>query len=510
MLGVIKMKKMFVFAVSLMLLMVLFAGAPLAQATGPEFTVSDSELNLGSDRQTRSNPRHDDDDDQEVTVTGTITVTNTGNQRLTNLHADLSLGRDAASQKISFLDLGLDPNSPRLEIPSDGVTLDVGESTEIEVEMRVPEELDAVDKKGKKTAFNVVDIIFSANHGGSTISQTVKVRMEAENRLIIDDASITFDGQTEGIDDDDSVNDVKPGNEISIEFEIENRYDDDEDVEIEDIEIMVEAGGDLDVDEEERVDDLNPEEKDTVTVEFDVDDDARRGDEDLEITLLGEDEHGARHGEYWEVTIEIERETHEISISSVALQPGVVSCETEAQIQVEVKNIGRSDEDRAYIRISNVALNYRMISERLDLDDGDDVTLTFTVPVPENLSSGQYVMTIETYYDTNRRSDVDRVTLQKAACEREPADTEEPEMGFADDILVVTQLPTGALVAITEPAPTPDAPGDRNVAPPRETAPADDAVEGFLQSNIFIVLMITGYLIVLCGGAIVAFRLLRK
>ena len=58
-------------------------------------------------------------------------------------------------------------------------------------------------------------------------------------------ASITFDGQSEGIDDEDSVNDVKPGNEISIEFEIENRYDDDEDVEIEDIEITVEGGANL-------------------------------------------------------------------------------------------------------------------------------------------------------------------------------------------------------------------------------------------------------------------------
>ena len=72
-------------------------------------------------------------------------------------------------------------------------------------------------------------------------------------------------------------------------------------------------------------------------------------------------------------------------------------------------------------------------------------------------------MTIETYYDTNRRSTADTVTLQKAACEREPAAPEKPETGFTDVILVVTQLPTGALVAVTDPAPTPEAPENRNV-----------------------------------------------
>ena len=501
------MKKLFVFAISLMLLVVLFAGVPLAQnanPTGPELTVSN--LKLGDDRQTRSNPRHDDDDDQEVTVTGTITVTNSGNRALNNLRAEISLGKDASGQKISLADLG----SPDIEIDSDGLTLSVGESTEVEIEMRVPEELHAVDKKGRKAAFNIADIIFSADYSGSTLSKTVNVQMEAENKLIIDDASISFNGETEGIDDDDSVGDVKPGNDVSIEFEIENRYDDDEDVGIEDIEITVEGGGDLDVDEEENVGDLNPEETDTVTVEFDVEDDARRGDEELEIILLGEDENGAMHGENWEVTIEIERDDHDISITSLALQPSVVSCEQEAQIQVEVRNTGRRDESRVYIRLSNVALSYKMISERLDLDQDDEVTRTFAIPVPETTPLGEYRMVVETYYDTSRRSTADTITLQKVRCERQTAPTvpETPETtDEAEDNIVVitTQPPTPTPVEASEPTKDSMRPKEDNKA----AAPSADE-EGFLQSNAFIILMVTGYLAVLCGGAIVAFRLLRK
>ena len=491
------MKKSFVFAVSLMLIMALLSFSSLAQnePTGPSFTVSD--LKLGDDRQDRSNPRHDDDDDSEVNVTGTITVTNNGNRNLNNLRVTVSLGKDASGQRISLSDL-----LPDVSIPSEGVTLAVGESTEVSVEMRVPEELDAVDKKGRKAAFNVADIVFQADHSGGTISKTVNVEMEAENKLIIDDAKITFDDTTETIDEGDSVDGVKPGNEILIDFQIESRYDDDEDVGIEDIELTVEGRGDLDFEEEENVDDLNPEETDSVEVKFEVDEDAGRGDEDIEITLLGEDENGARHGELWEVTLEIEREDHEIDINSVILEPATISCEKYADLKVEIRNTGRRSEDETYIKITNSELNYQVASERLDLDEDDEVTRTFTVPVPPDTLPGSYRLTVETYYDTIRRSMAEVAVLTKEECRRE-AVAPEKEEDKTEEIIVVTELPK----------PVPSVPQVDNpvVMPPKETVPIAGNAEGsLLEGNAFLAFLIVGYLVVLCGGAIVAFRLLKK
>ena len=488
-----KMKK-FVFAVSLMLILVLSMLSPLAQAqnvpAGPALTVS--ELQLGDDRQERSNPRHDDDDDVEVNVTETITVTNSGDRRLSNLRSTVSPGADAGGQKISLSDL-----LTKVSIPSDGSVLDVGESIEVTVEMRVPEQLDAVDKKGRKTGFNVADITFHATHSGGTFSKTVNVEMEAENKLIIDDAKISFNGETETIDEDDKVEDVRPGDEILMEFQIENRYNDDEDVDIEDIEIIVEGGRDIDVEEEESIDDLNPEDTDSVEIDFQIDEDANRGNEDLEITLLGEDENGARHGEMWEITLEIEKPDHEIGINSVILNPVTVSCERSTDITVEIRNTGRRDEDETYIKIINSELDYERTSERLDLDDGDEVTRTYTIPVPEETLPGQYRISVETYYDTIRRSVTDTTLLVKEACERKPASEPEKDGG---EIVVVTQPP----------APEPERPEvNRDTTPPADDA-ADETEKGFMESNVFIVLLIVGYLAVLCGGAIFAFRLLKK
>ena len=492
------MKKSFVFAVSLMLIMALLSFSSLAQTdpTGPSLTVSD--LKLGDDRQDRSNPRHDDDDDSEVNVTGTITVTNNGNSGLNKLRVTVSLGRDASGQGISLSDL-----LPDVSIPSEGVTLAVGESTEVRVEMRVPEELDAVDKKGRKAAFNVVDIVFQADHRSGTISETVNVEMEAENKLIIDDAKITFDDTTETIDEGDSVEGVKPGNEILIDFQIESRYDDDEDVGIEDIELTVEGGGDLDFEEEENVDDLDPEETDSVEVKFEVDEDAGRGDEDIEITLLGEDENGAMHGEMWEVTLEIEREDHEIDINLVILEPATISCEKYADLKVEIRNTGRRSEDETYIKITSSELNYQVASERLDLDEDDEVTRTFTVPVPPDTLPGSYRLTVETYYDTIRRSMAEVAVLTKEECRREAVAPEIKEEDKAEEIVVVTELPK----------PVPSVPQVDNpvVVPPKETVPiADNAGGSLLEGNAFMAFLILGYLVVLCGGAIVAFRLLKK
>ena len=238
------MKKLLTFAVILMLILVMASISPLAQSEEridePSFTVS--ELTLGDTRQVRSNPRHDDDDDQEVNVTGTITVTNNGNKRLTGLETTVSLGRHAGDQRISLSDL-----TPNVIIAEEGIILDVGESTEVEVEMRVPKTLDAVDTDGRKSAFNVADIEFRANYNGGTIAKTAKVKMEAENNLRILDARIIIGDSSEEIDEDDNVDDIRPGDTIKLTFEVENDFKNDDEVDIEDIELIIQAGGDLDL-----------------------------------------------------------------------------------------------------------------------------------------------------------------------------------------------------------------------------------------------------------------------
>ena len=100
--------------------------------------------------------------------------------------------------------------------------------------------------------------------------------------------------------------------------------------------------------------DLSPQEQDdSLEIEFEIDEDMNEDDEDLEIILLGEDENGAKHGENWEISLDIERETHEIGIRKVTVHPETVLCEKETEISVDIRNTGRRGEDEVYLRIYN-------------------------------------------------------------------------------------------------------------------------------------------------------------
>jgi len=458
-------------------------------------------LVLGDKNQVRSNPRHDDEEDREVNVTGIFTITNTGIEQLTGLTATTVLGSEAGKTSVDLNDL-------KTEVSFPDTVLDAGESMTVTVIMRVPEELDAVDKDGKKKAFNVANIDFiatrtQAGHQTETVSAKSTVTLEAENNLKMTDGKIRFNGDSERIDDDDNVKDVKPGDDVTIEIEVENKFKDKEDVDIEDIELLVENDDDLDVDEDQDGDDLGPEDEDTISVEFDIDEDVSKGDEDLIITVIGEDENGALHGERWIVTLEIEREDHEIDIRSLFLQPESVTCGTETQLTVEVRNTGRRDEDDVFIRVASPDLNFGKISDRLQLDEDDESTRNFIIPVPRTLNNGNYRITVETFYRTGTRSITDGILVTKQTCAADVPDEDEPEPeepSSQDDIIVVTQPPVVMQPPVVG---TPDA-----VTPPTGAVVADQ--DDFLSSNLYIGLLILAYVAVLGIGAVIAVKLLRK
>lgn len=448
----------------------------------PGFTVTS--LALGSKSQERSNPKADAEKNWNINITGIVTITNIGGETIKNLKLDKVTGLSKYSSAFA--------NANSFAVTLAATELAPGSSTTATVILRVPENLDAINSNGEHVAFDVAQFTFSGTKadGVTALSPvTSTVNMMAENNLKFKSGKLKFDGKSEKVDDDDTVDNIKPGMVIELELEVESKFKDKDDVDVEDIVIKVESTGnsdDLDVDEEDEIDAISPEDTEVVTISFDVEDDASKGKESMQISLEGVDENGARNGERWDLTLDIKREDHEIEIKSATLIPSSLSCEASAELSASIRNTGRRDEDKVYLRVYSTELNnFNSNVEIGSLDANNEETRTFTVPVPVDTPAGTYRLTIETYYDVGTKSDTDAKVLTKQACAaaQPPEDKKEP--------IVVVPLPTGTNQT------------------PAVTTPVSEA-KGFFDSTGFITLLIFGYIVVLGGGAMVLIKLLRK
>lgn len=453
----------------------------------PSFTVTS--LALGSKSQERSNPKADDEKNWNVNITGIVTITNNGGETIKNIKFDKVTGLSKYSSAFA--------NANSKSVTLAATELAPGASTTATVILRVPENLDAINSNGEHVAFDVAQLTFSGTKadGVTALSPvTSSVSIMAENNLNFKSGKLLFDSKSEKIDDSDTVKDIKPGMALELELEVESKFKDKDDIDVEDIVINVESTGDtddLDVDEEDEIDAISPEDAEAVKISFDVEDDASKGKESLLISLEGIDENGARHGETWELTLDINREDHEIEIRSATLAPSSLSCENSAELSASIRNSGRRDEDKVYLRVYSTELNFNSNVEIGSLDANDEETRAFTVPVPVDTPAGTYRLAIETYYDVGTKSDTDAKVLTKQACEKAAA--QPPAETKGKEPVVVVTLPE-----------------DGTVKTPEAAAPAPEAKKGFLDSTAFIALLILGYVVVLGGGAMVLIKLLRK
>ncbi|MBI2550617.1 hypothetical protein HYV83_05585 [Candidatus Woesearchaeota archaeon] len=448
----------------------------------PKLTAT-ATLTLGGDNQERSNPRHDTEDKREINVTGTITVKNDGPEQLNDLKGVVSVasGFTESDLKVNFT------------LPK--TTLAVGESITVPVSVRVPQKLDGVNRALSAVAVNVASVTFTATPAvtAGSVSGATRLDLKAENNLEIKDIKVRFNGESESVDNDDTVDNMKPGQTVEFEIELENRFKEKEDVTIEDIELRVVGNGDLDIDEDEDVGDLGPEDKETIKLSSVIDDEADDGTFDVEITVEGVDELGARHGEKWIVKFEIERKSHEIEIKSLTLSPPTVSCEKEARLSVDIRNSGRRDEDEVFVRVASPELSFGAVSDKLDVDEDDEETVNFNVPVPETVARpANYRVTVDTYFnsDTKSNSDVALLSVQKCASaveEEQPPVSEQP---------VEEQPP----IVVVQPP----------VVEEKPAAPQAPAKKSFLETPQYVALLVLAYVVVLGGGAALLLKILRK
>ena len=333
---------------------------------------------------------------------------------------------------------------------SDNETV-AGASVDLTVTGYVPLYFDAVNSKGQKVAFTLgtvkVDAINDSN--GQSLSFEVSLSMEAENLLDFSESDILYvdndnDDKDKSLDDGDSFSEVRRDQDVTISVEVENKFDNDGDCDdpddygdctIEDVEIEFEPD-DSDFDDDTfDVGDVDSEDTEAESFSFDIPDDVDEDNFDFELWVIGDDENGARHGEYLKFTLEVEVPRDQITIKDAYLNPESIDCDQgHVTLRVNVENTGSRDQDEVVIKVKSDRLGVNMLSypDYIDLEEEDDATESFDISLPEDVNPGLYNFIVTSYYDGDEESDTESISLEIRECEFDFDDDDDDDV-FDDD-----------------------------------------------------------------------------
>jgi hypothetical protein len=197
--------------------------------------------------------------------------------------------------------------------------------------------------------------------------------MADSSELNIDRVEVTVDGDKLLTTSNSGSIDVKPGDELYIEIRLENTFDDDTDMRMDDIRVTatiedIDDGSSIS-DESDRVY-IRANSKRTVRLKLTIPDDASSyQDYDLDIKAVGYDEDGALHEDEVSIDLDVEREEHKLMFNRLWVND--VACDGEAAVRLELENIGEEYEDDVELSITSAELG-TLFLDRFDLPSVDD------------------------------------------------------------------------------------------------------------------------------------------
>jgi hypothetical protein len=437
------------------------------------FAISASALSVGSPKLGSENQ------DRVKNVATTFTVTNNNTVAMTGV--TFSFGGGAENTKYLLSVSG--PSS-----------IGASSSAQYTLNGTVPLDHPGIDpasfeeKEVKIGTFTVTGTV-----GSSTDSASSDVTMQAVNQLKIKKARIECDTKSQSLDDGDRVKNLKPGDDCTLEIEVENEFDDNDnsnqkigDIAFDNIDTTVDSSdGDIDVNEDDDLEDLDANDEDAITVDLEIDEEADDGTVTIDIKVTGKDENGALHGESMDVRLEIERLSHDLQIRRMEVSPAAVSnCEaTRSKLTVNILNQGKRDEDDVVVEATIGDLQFSQKIENIELDKDDSTSVAFDITVPKDAKDGIVRVDVKTYFDSVAPSNSGSVELNINECSE---DADEPVTPVMDD-----KKQTTAVVAQTAP-----------VIPQGQAQAAPRKQSSFTDSKAYVALLVV--LSILIAGAIVA------
>ncbi|MFH2028068.1 MAG: hypothetical protein ABIJ08_02945 [Nanoarchaeota archaeon] len=477
------MKKIMI--IGLILIFVLAVGVNAAAQ------ISITSGTFGSESQRRSNSNADDDKNQVYNTTLQIKITNTGNESVSGL----DLVSTTIPSQYNFVVESITPT-----------TLIPGQEAVVNLRATVPEDFDAVNDNLVPVAFDIGTATFKTNVTGVTATSSLK--MQAENNIEIKDVEVYINDKKDSTvnKDDESVDNIKPGDQVEFRITIENKYksSDPEDLDIEDVEVSI-LNDDLDIDDSDDISSIGPNDEEVITLSFDIDEEQDRGSYEVLLTVDGQDENSARHGESWIINLKIERESHDIQLRTLRLDPETIdNCiDRNVELTVDIRNIGRNDEEKAAIKVSNSNIQYSKKVSEIDINQDDEDTKVFTIPVSKDTPAGEYFIEATAYYDTDKTTDIQDIKLIVNQCKTQTTtnnqqDTQDKEDEAQDDSDVIV-INSGK---------------DTNTEDIQPIIAGDNAVatveQGFTGSTMYMVILVVAIIIAVASLVLTLVLLTKK
>ncbi len=383
-----------------------------------------------------------EDQERGQTVQISVPVKNTGTKNISGIAA-------------SFSGVDGDYSAEVVSVPA---SIAVNGTENVVIKAYVPLDFDAVDSKGKKVSAGIGNLVLEGNYSdNSAVAQkSVSMTMEAENLLEFKDNRITIgDRSDKSLDNRDEFDDVKRNDKVLIEIELENDFSDDGDCDdpddygdcaIEDVEVEFEPD-DSDFDDESiDFNDVNADDTDTETFSFSVPDDVDDSTYEFEMWVTGTDENGARHGEYMTFRLEVDVPRDEVTITDAYLSPSSIDCDDRhTTLRVTIENTGRDDQSKASIFVTSTKLDIKQSVYNIDVDEGDTASKTFDLRLEDDVTPGQYTITVTSNYDNSDESDIDSVTLTVKECKTVVPDDDDDDDSNTDVNVIEVPPSTGVI-----------------------------------------------------------------
>lgn len=376
----------------------------------PSIEFVTDEIIIGGPDQERST------DDDDVEASAYFTIKNDGTQTITSLATTLTI---SSKYEASYSFDEITPLAPE-------------ETREGTIFIKVPSNQDSQ-----------LDEIGTLKIIGETGTQSITIRrdisLETESMLEITNIEIEAkEDDDSSIDDGNTIDFLKEGDEIDMIITVANNYNEDDDIDfdISDVYVEVEASRDdwFSTKSSKKVK-INAEDEYDIPLSFTLSDDLDRDSTTVYVRVYGDDdEYNFEHYDEWEITFEIQREEYEISIKSAEIITSsaygssdiyqFIDCSQEsATLEVRVKNTGEKDEDKAYIKITSNDLDFHKNFNSQEIDTDDSETYRTTFDVPSNLRNNElYIIEVETFYDNDEDSDSKSVIVQYVCNNNNPVD----------------------------------------------------------------------------------------
>ena len=185
--------------------------------------------------------------------------------------------------------------------------------------------------------------------------------------------------------DNDYEDEVSPGDTIVLELELENGNNVYNDVSLE---AYLRDSNGLRVSEVQETSDFNlvAEEEETVTMQFEVEEDLEEGT--YEIYVVGTSDEGTLFEETYSVAVE--REENSLVVTDLRVSNGATAGET-VDVAVTILNNGQTDEDNVLVSLS--VAGETVTSDYFTVEEDEELVRYFTMTLPTG-ASGNEVVTV--------------------------------------------------------------------------------------------------------------------